>query len=132
MSRDIEFRAWEEMTEMGKPGSMSYNQDFCLSQIRHPDGIILMQYTGLRDCHRVKIWESDIIKLSYGIPPTHDTLLIEYADGEEVADITVSGWWMRNIRANGCSGSLSSVYEYDIEVIGNKWQNGELLEQGVE
>ena len=65
------------------------------------------------------IYAGDIIKLSYGIPPKFDTLLIEYADDEVVADISVSGWWMRNIRPNGCSSSLCKTYEGDIEVIGN-------------
>ncbi len=86
------------------------------------------QFTGLLDKNGVEIYEGSIVKLCYGIPPTFDTLLIEYADDENVADISVSGWWMRNIRPNGCSSSLCKTYKNDIEIIGNIHSNPELLE----
>jgi hypothetical protein len=47
--RKIMFRAWKEITEMGKPGTMSYEQEFCHNQIIHNDGIKIMQFTGLTD-----------------------------------------------------------------------------------
>ena len=91
------------------------------------------QYTGLKDFQRTeeypegrRIYEGDIVRLCYGIPPTFDTLIIEYAADEVVADISVSGWWMRNIRPNGVSGSLCKTYENDLEVIGTIHQNPEL------
>jgi len=85
------------------------------------------EFTGLHDKNGKGIWEGDIARLFYGIPPTHDTLVIEYADDENVADISVSGWWMRNTRENGCSSSLCKTYENDLEVIGNIHENPELL-----
>lgn len=92
------------------------------------------RFTGLYDKKRTKeypegqeICEGDIVRLFYGIPPTHDTLVIEYADDENVADISVSGWWMRNKRKNGCSSSLCKTYENDLEVIGTVYENPELL-----
>ena len=85
------------------------------------------QYTGRQDMNEVEIYDKDIVKLCYGIPPTFDTLLIEYADDETVGDISVSGWWMRNIRPNGVSGSLCKTYENDLEIIGNATDNPELL-----
>lgn len=101
-------------------------------------GRFLVEFlTGLRDSKRTdefpdgqKIFAGDIIKLCYGIPPTYDTLVIEYADDETVGDVSVSGWWMRNIRKNGCSSSLCKTYETDIEVLGNIHQHPELMGGG--
>jgi uncharacterized phage protein (TIGR01671 family) len=86
-----------------------------------------LQYTGLKDKDGVEIYEGHIVKLCYGIPPTHDTLTIEYADNKIIAGISVSGWWMQNKRKNGCSSSLCKTYENDLEVIGNIHENENLL-----
>ncbi len=87
------------------------------------------QSTGRKDRNGVEIYGGDITKLSYGIPPTYDTLIIEYADDETVGIISVSGWWMRNVRKNGVSGSLCKAYENDLEIIGNTTDNPKLLKE---
>ncbi|KKL61792.1 hypothetical protein LCGC14_2191750 [marine sediment metagenome] len=86
------------------------------------------QATGLK-AGKKEIYGGDIVKLSYGIPPTYDTLIIEYADNETIADISVSGWWMRNTRKNGCSSSLCKTYEHDIEIIGTIHTHPELIKK---
>ena len=91
----------------------------------HPDSVGM--WTGLKDMEDTEIYENDIIKLTYGIPPISDKLVIEYAMNKYVADISVSGWWMRNIRKNGCSSSLCSIYQGDITIIGNATDNPDLL-----
>ena len=108
--REIKFRAWEHETEMGKPGSMSYNQEFCFSQILHPDGIEIMQYTGLKDRNGVEIYEGDIIEGSHDFGP---------------------GGFVR--RKDQVSFHPELGYQWDywvlptLEVIGNVHENPELL-----
>ncbi len=75
-------------------------------------------WTGRKDMDGKKIYECDRIRLSYGIPPIYDTLIVEYADDEYVGDKSVSGWWMRNTRKNGCSASLCKTYEQGILIVG--------------
>jgi uncharacterized phage protein (TIGR01671 family) len=86
-----------------------------------------LMWTGLTDMDAIDIYENDIIKLTYGIPPISDRLVIEYAQNEYVHDISVSGWWMRNLRKNGCSSSLCSIYQGDIRILGNATDNPDLL-----
>lgn len=145
MSREIQYRVWCEFTidgekhaEMAGPenwflltqtgklmshGPMRFNPN---TEQEH-DKLIVEFWTGLKDKNGTEIFEGDIITLSYGIPAKVDTLVIEYADDETVADISVSGWWMRNTRPNGCSSSLCKTYENDLEVIGNIHQHPDLL-----
>lgn len=132
--RDIRFRGKREDNGEWVYGLLTYDKSdgAWFVDASFNDGYMVIpetvgQYTGLKDEKGKEIYEGDILTLSYGIPVKVDTLIIEYADDEVVQDISVSGWWMRNVRPNGVSGSLCKTYANDIEVIGNKWDNGDLL-----
>ena len=126
MSRPIELRAWDKIDKVHFTVYDSETQtEFYIPHVC-ADRYILEQYTCHKDMKRTeefpegqKIFEGDKVKLCYGIPPTFDTFVIEYADDEVVADVSVSGWWMRNINKKRVSGSLCKTYENDIEVIGH-------------
>ena len=150
-SRLIKFRAWDEEAEYMYYSDKCWENDeakfLCESDGTlkcyvpetieatrdEPEHIVgreigsIMQFTGFKDRNKTDIYGGDIAKLSYGIPPTYDIVIIEYADEEYIGDIPISCWWMRNVRPNGCSASLCKTYENDLEIIGNIIQDKELL-----
>lgn len=129
MVREIKFRSWQDNQMLTQPLSGVYGTARFMGFL-YEDAKV-MQYTGLLDKNGKEIYEGDIVSLNYGMPPKVDRLVIEYADDEVIADISVSGWWMRNVRPNGCSASLCKTYEGDLEIIGNIYENKELSEDEV-
>ncbi len=129
MNREIKFRAWfVESQVMYSWEDLINNIGISSTTFVETEAWKPMQYTGRKDKNSKEIYDGHIVKLCYGIPRTYDTFVIEYADDESVADISVSGWWMRNIRPNGVSGSLCKTYENDLEIIGDRHTTPQLLE----
>ena len=129
MSRQAKYKIWcksggGEWLNPSRIRSNSDGQLYCDGVMER--AIVLVQYTGLKDMNGKDIYEGDIIRLVYGIPSTSDRLVVEYSDNEVIEDISVSGWWMRNIVKHRLSGSLCKAYEGDIEIIGNIYENPEL------
>ena len=96
---------------------------------------VAMQYTGLKDENGKEVYEGDIIEFSYDIfTGNFDTKvgkgIVEFIfgafyikpyeiEGEKIKDIENEEWFL-----------LYSVNEDDLEVIGNIYNNPELLEEG--
>ena len=129
MNRDILFKAkrknngeWVEgqyayitnpLTEDGKPikhlicnGTSIFNDLIDLET--------LCQYTGLTDKNGKKIWENDIVKL----PDEDDYFKCEW--DEDAARFVLNG--------DGLTVDFDNYYGYECEVVGNIFDNADLLE----
>jgi len=131
-TRPIKFRAWDkENREMVEVLECNFKELMvCLpgfesgkkfSGWHSLDNIELMQYTGLKDKNGQEIYEGDVIKGN----------LIKYSPlpimGEVVWDNELSGFASKNNAGN------TLLFEIDqIRIIGDKFQNPELLNHGPE
>ena len=118
--REIKFRAWDKRQQkwyhkviewvFGKPrGSIGQLPEL-------PEGIVLMQYTGLRDKNGKEIYEGDIVNL---IPNGYVPIMAEVR-------ITTSGviYYDTDVEVAGATWG-------EVKVIGNIYKNPELLQNEV-
>ena len=93
---------------------------------------VLMQSTGLKDKNGVEIFEADVVKVSDGgnEEDSYTSVVKNYADeGYPAFDIEAPSSWY--YESNVLSTIMGGDYE-TIEVIGNVWENPNLLEQTYE
>lgn len=125
--REIKFRAWDKITKkMYKVSSIHIEDEYVdLFEKTIYEGefkrkfseIVLMQYTGLIDKNGVEIYEGDIVTCTSGCP--HEIVFIEEYAGTFFGGMPA--WYL---------SGLNSGYSWtgEEEVIGNKFDNPELLE----
>ena len=126
MNREIKFRAWiKELNEIREveyinfwKKMISYPNKFCKEYYLNADfyEIELMQYTGLKDKNNKEVYEGDIVKLR----ANHGIGVIKYYD--EWGAFVVEYIKPRPLAVLGMN-----YYKEDIEVIGNIYENSELL-----
>ena len=124
--RDIKFRAWhKENSEMvyfdnDKVKGDQYQAHYLACLLAGDFGDVLQQFTGLQDKNCVDIYEGDY-------------LLIKECRIAEVIFHNEAGCWdltLRNILSSLPIGAISpSSWKFHTEVIGNIYENPELLEQ---
>lgn len=136
MDRELKFRVWDKYSGKSPTGGMHYfdameicdnglffkNSKFDMEQNHNDDKkAIVMQYTGLKDKNGKEIYEGDILKRIVTVPNVDgEGVFIEkvvYGDG---------GFDTINI-ANDESGYLREYLFHTVEVIGNIFENPELL-----
>ena len=132
--REFKFRIWDmdRKVMLGSRYVIFYDGDFYENYRDLEDGILIeniavMQYTGLKDKNGVEIYEGDIVKVisGYGWEDVSDVIfgLTDKRYGSYPA------FCIPGVETE--SNSFSEVFDsgdYEIEVIGNIYENPELLE----
>lgn len=123
--REIKFRAWNEVEEK----MLNWNE-FLDTNMKNtfiaPEstGLILMQYTGLKDKNGKEIYEGDIIFIKGETKLLDIKGKVEYSNTFAQFIITNTGSIVNETEP------LGDYEEENIEVIGNIYDNPELLEEG--
>lgn len=105
MGGEIKFRAWHEDAKEYCEGINSN----IFRWVEDGQPVVIEQFTGIRDCNGVEIYEGDLVKFYEGW--RIDIAEVRYSD--------IYGYWF----ANNCEGGRFK----SCQVIGNIHQNPELL-----
>lgn len=136
MSRKIKFHAWDKVNKCMKVVSeldflyeksqkMTWGMQGALTDVwlngedesYIPSDVILLQFTGEKDPNYTEVYESDIIEwITDPQMQTKRCGVVRFRDG------------MYEVYSNGATVTLSAVISWGGVVIGNEFDNGELLE----
>lgn len=131
--RDIKFRVWDtENKEMLKVQELDFEDTFYGGRLSirtdeyndyfDMEDMILMQYTGLKDKNGKEIYEGDIVRIKGEIELLDIKGKVEYSE-------TFAQYIITNTKNIAHETEALGDYE-NIEVIGNEFDNPELLEEG--
>ena len=137
--REIKFRAWDKENKkwfdfcsdesdlelVFQDGSWvithTFDEDGSHPIYYEDDDFILLQYTGLKDKNRKKIYEGDILtETDFCKYPVPDVIIVKYKG---------SGFWAWDIKMKAFNGDVDGWVNYDTEIIGNIYENPELLKE---
>ena len=109
--RKIKFRAWAKGSKEMYYSNFKINPDGKIETYGIYDYLELMQFTGLHDKNGKEIWEGDIVNLSF------TNGIIDYVPPQFMIS---------------CKNNIGEIHHFNFErtmdVIGNIYENPELLE----
>ena len=139
--REFKFRAWEKhFKKMSKPFTLSDIYTDVIDGVKHvwipfsKDSSTnikvcqILQYTGLKDKNGKEIYEGDIVRKEFGemrLAVVGSVIWGGYSDGEYVSNIEC---WLVSELPLSDLGGLYGVASHTNEVLGNIYQNPELLD----
>ena len=137
--REYKFRCWDtENKEMLKVQELDFEDTFYGGRLSirtdkyndyfDMEDMVLMQYTGLKDKNGKEIYEGDIIHINNNLLDEFNYLIVW---NEEYLRYYLFSIDKKSINRLGgiLEAHLGSMKD-KIEIIGNKWDNPELLEEG--
>lgn len=116
--RDIRFRAWIKEEKRMVDVDMRYAAGFFYD---NKEDYEIMQYTGLKDCKGKEIYEGDILKFKRCKDSSNNYK-------EYVGEVTWSGCGFLPMNDDH-GGVLYTIWDRDYEIIGNQYENPELLKE---
>lgn len=120
MTREIKLRAWDNSLKKIRTSGISINKGVISSEDKD---IILMQFTGLKDKNGKEIYEGDILKVYSNYMEKPEIYLVKWFGDKDYPAFDLENW---ESESNGLS-ELSQSGEYDYEVIGNIFENTDLI-----
>lgn len=152
--REIKFRAWDKKSKkMRQITEIVFNTGFYLEkndntvkliwvkgqdiienkeiQIQREQDYILMQYTGLKDKNGKEIYEGDILKLPVWLEQDdeNEKCICIYAEEHQTSEIIGFGLYLKNAYLGKYQDLVPSDEWDEFEVIGNIYNNPELLKE---
>lgn len=134
--RDIKFRAWDYKKMNYSPVVSDGTDGGSTSYVSLNDAVdcfdgVLMQYTGRKDKNGKEIYEGDVVRLHYFYEALGEGLGVFEAEKEIIGHISFRelGLWIEgsNEEESGYLLLFPQLHEEGLEVIGNIYENPELL-----